>query len=54
MDSEQYCTVPDDGMVPSVEEALGDVWNLMHGGASVLRFNHTMNWIEGNDVHVLE
>lgn len=32
---------------------LGDVWKLMHDGASVHKYPHKNEWLDPNDVHVL-
>lgn len=54
MDSKYYCNVLEEGLLPAANEAFGDVWTLMHDGASVHRSKHTQDWLDSNDIHVLD
>lgn len=49
-----YSPVLEEELLPKSEEALGDIWTLVNDGASVNRAYYTKDWLQSNDVHVLD
>lgn len=54
MDSEYYCEVLRVGLLPVADDVLGDNWILVQDGASVHTSNHTADWLDANDVSVID
>lgn len=54
MDSKYYCQFFEDSSIPQAVEALGDIWILFHDEISANRADNIKNWLQANDLHVLD
>lgn len=53
MDSVMYCDILSTEMLRFGEEVCGDPFYFQQDGASVHRSNHTMTWLDANDIYLI-
>ena len=54
IDSEYYCTILEDALIPDANRLFPEGWDFMQDGASPHRSNHTKELLEANDIPVIE
>lgn len=54
VDSHYYCQVLEDALLPDVREKFGDDWTLVHDNAPINTSHYTRNWMESNDIDLLD
>lgn len=54
LDSEYYCTILSESLIPMATNIFGDNWTFMQDNASVHVSHYTKNWLEANDIDVLD
>lgn len=47
-------TFLEEGLLPAVNDIFGDVWKLQQDNALIYTAAHTKNWLDANDINVLE
>lgn len=52
LDSEYYCTILKESLLPTARDLFGDNWTFMQDDASVHSSRYNRNWLDANDVDV--